>query len=380
IIKAIGMINELSPITINTDCNPLLSIITNKLETMERTGWKDCQNSELIRTLVATLRNHKACIFIGDTPKNLKKGLRKMAKRALKNPNIEEIHINEMEHLKSQGIHLLSATQAILHEGIRTYRKLESRRDTTMRLDITRHSVEELNADGKYPTDKDIWYSIRSTALTKSTRGFLWKNMHNAYRIGDKWTSIPNFEHRAKCSLCGIEETMEHILLECTLSNVIPIIWKLTENLWKYQKSKHHWPRIRFGTILGCALSSFKREPREDETKKQPQEAINRLFTILVSESAYLIWKIRCERLMKREDDPTQRHTEREIQNKWLLALNNRLKTDIIQTNTNKFGSYAIPEDIVLRTWSGVLQDKEILPDNWIRQAGGLVGIEVHRP
>ena len=69
-----------------------------------------------------------------------------------------------------------------------------------------------------------------------------------------------------------------------------------------------------------------------------------------------------------------------EITNKWLLSLNNRLKTDIIQTNAHKFGARTLPEKVVLKTWSGVLQDNEILPTNWVRQAGGLVGIEVRRP
>ncbi|KJA26900.1 hypothetical protein HYPSUDRAFT_180488 [Hypholoma sublateritium FD-334 SS-4] len=277
-----------------------------------------------------------------------------------------------------RGIHLISATQKTLHEGVRTFRKVPERRDTTVRLDMTRHSVEELNGNGIFPADSEIWLSIRSKDLSKGVRGFLWKNIHNAYRIGEKWATIPNFEHRAICSLCGIEESMEHILLDCVPSLAIPTVWGLAKTLWL--RSHRPWPLIRLGTILGCALPDFTRPPAAGETDPKPLVGKNRLFTILVSESAHLIWKIRCERLIQREDDPERRHSEREIVNKWMLAMNNRLKTDVIQTNATKYKGNALSDAIVLKTWSGVLQDHENLPENWIRQAGGLVGIEVRRP
>ncbi|KAF9472509.1 hypothetical protein BDN70DRAFT_763691, partial [Pholiota conissans] len=123
------------------------------------------------------------------------------------------------------GIHLLSATQAMLHRGIHQIKSVDIRTDTLASLDITRYRVKELR--GKFPTDKEIWLSLRSKNIAKRARGFLWKTMHNGYRIGDKWSSIPNFEHRANCGLCGEEETMEHILHECQNSEAITIIWKL---------------------------------------------------------------------------------------------------------------------------------------------------------
>ncbi len=102
------------------------------------------------------------------------------------------------------------------------------------------------------------------------------------------------------------------------------------------------------GTIMGAALPMFTRGPTPAEPTPRPLLGKNRLFTILVSESAHLIWRIRCERVIQREDDPERRHSEIETTNKWLLSLNNRLKTDIAQTNVTKYGALALAEKTVL--------------------------------
>ncbi|KAF8180225.1 hypothetical protein BJ912DRAFT_882850 [Pholiota molesta] len=178
-----------------------------------------------------------------------------------------------------------------------------------------------------------------------------------------------------------MEETMEHILLECQDSIAIPRIWGLAESLWSM---KHEtWPTINFGTILGCAMPNFKRVPSYNEDPKQkliPDEGKNRLLTILISESAHFIWKIRCERVITRNGIVEDYHTDQEIRNKWLVVINTRLKRDIIYTNKTKYGPKSVKESTVLKTWSGILHNEENLMDNWVRQAGGLVGIEVCRP
>ena len=57
-----------------------------------------------------------------------------------------------------------------------------------------------------------------------------------------------------------------------------------------------------------------------------------------------------------------------------------RLKFDKLQTDTKRYGSRAIKADLVLKTWSGVLLNKENLPDNWIWESGVLVGITPRQP
>ncbi|KAF9464302.1 hypothetical protein BDZ94DRAFT_1354993 [Collybia nuda] len=101
-------------------------------------------------------------------------------------------------------------------------------------------------------------------------------------------------------------------------------------------------------------------------TKTQPGK--NRLFSILVSETAHLIWKTRCER--------GTTHTRRELENKWTQCINTCLKLDILQTNHSEYGKKAIKESVVLDTWKGILKDEGNLPKEWIWQSSVLVGIK----
>ncbi|KAJ7352012.1 hypothetical protein DFH08DRAFT_693556, partial [Mycena albidolilacea] len=115
------------------------------------------------------------------------------------------------------------------------------------------------------------------------------------------------------------------------------------------------------GTIISAGLATFK----NDEGKAKPGEA--RLYRILMAESAHLIWKIRCDRVMQKNG---AHPTEIEVHNKWVLAMNNRLKLDCQMTDDRKYEKKAVPVKTVLRTWTGVLQDENKLPTNWTGEAG----------
>lgn len=229
---------------------------------------------------------------------------------------------------------LLAGTQALFYHGIQDTKIVKPRRLTITALDMTHHAVKDLN--GNTPINEKIWKSIRDPTISHSARGSLWKNMHGAYKIGEHWTSIPNYEHRANCGICGDTETMEHIHLRCDRSQAIKTIWKLTRKTWL--KREENWPGINYGTILGCNLVHFKAQNGE------PQHGKNRLFTILITEGAHLIWKIRCERAIQRLEDPEKHHTKEEIENKWLYAINRWPKFDRLITNIPIYGKKAIKE------------------------------------
>jgi hypothetical protein len=71
---------------------------------------------------------------------------------------------------------------------------------------------------------------------------------------------------------------MKHILLECTIPGQ-NIIWNLVKSLWELKIEE--WPDLQYGTILGCSLVKL--------TKDKNKDGGNRLFRIIVSESAYLM-------------------------------------------------------------------------------------------
>jgi len=67
--------------------------------------------------------------------------------------------------------------------------------------------------------------------------------------------------------------------------------------------------------------------------------ALNRLFTITVSESTYLIWRIRCDWKITPEGDPSKKITETEIVNRWVKMVAERIKLDILSSDSQKYNA-----------------------------------------
>lgn len=213
---------------------------------------------------------------------------------------------------------------------------------------MTRHEVQKIN--GKFPTDKILWRSVHHEDFQRPIRTFLWLMMHNAHKVGDYWVhKAKNKEHWANCNRCGVEDSMDHILTECEAPEV-KTIWNLAEKLWKMKMST--WPGIRnAASILACGLADF----RSPNGKKLT--GANRLYRIIIFESAHLIWKIRCMGLF--ETDPEKPEiTEKEIHNKWIKMINLRLELDKALTN-DKFQEKSMPRRKVLQTWRNTIENEK---------------------
>ena len=157
---------------------------------------------------------------------------------------------------------------------------------------MTKRSIEKIRVAakeifGKTPTDQAIWKSMRHRDITRKIRDFLWRNAHGLYRLGNFWNHIPGCEDRADCPICCKKETLAHIVTECD-STERKVAWKLTNELWK--KRYEEDLSVSEGAILGGGLAYFKKDNGRPDTAK------NRLYRILVTETAHLIWVLRCER------------------------------------------------------------------------------------
>jgi len=91
------------------------------------------------------------------------------------------------------------------------------------------------------------------------------------------------------------------------------------------------------------------------------------LFHILLSESAYLIWVLRCERVIQE-----RLLTEGEIKARWYCAINNRLTINKVTTTkimrTKRF------TQLIEGTWEPALRKETEIPANWIYLHEVLVG------
>lgn len=94
---------------------------------------------------------------------------------------------------------------------------------------------------------------------------------------------IPNYEDRGICEFCNTEESMEHILTQCQIIGQEQI-WGLAGSLW--QNKALEWSKPTFGDILACGITNLQNE------EGKYLEGESRFRRILISESAYLIWKL----------------------------------------------------------------------------------------
>ena len=217
---------------------------------------------------------------------------------------------------------------------------------------------------GRLPTSEAIWTATKHKDFTRKTRDFIWKSTQHAYKIGDYWFPIEGFQDRGVCPICNENEDMDHILTKCK-ANARKLTWDLACTIWK-KKYSSALP-LKLGDILGCGLAHFMRNNKPDTGK-------NRLYRILVSETAFLIWKLRNERRIK-NNDTTEDTPHQEVENRWTNAINKRLTIDRFLTDRRRFGNKALDDKLVKATWSNCLKNEESLPSDWVKRKGVLVGI-----
>ena len=158
---------------------------------------------------------------------------------------------------------------------------------------------------------------------------------------------------------------MDHILTSCP-HPTNTTLWDHAKELWPHEEGT--WPDISLGTIIGCnaiSVETTKETKGRDGTpqkRKSHDQGATRLLQILLSETAYLSWTLRCERTIRERE-----HTEPEIRATWLKTINRRLSED--KTTATKVLRRKPYTSLVKNTWTKALQKRHSnLPDDWINR------------
>ncbi|KAF8179515.1 hypothetical protein K438DRAFT_1444725, partial [Mycena galopus ATCC 62051] len=342
--------------------------LTEKLPQWEQEGWVGVPHATVLKCLAAELKARTARSIFIVAPKTpdaqaLCREAARLAKMGAGSIGVRQISLTIPTGTSLAGIRIQGNRQRVFYRGIREIktRTMEPRPSTSRRLAGGRECLKHLQ--GRLFTDEEIWRSIRNKDFLPRTAQFLWRAMHDAHRVGKYWKHIPECEDRAICQECGEVEDLEHILVKCE-SPGPKIIWTAARRLWL--EKELDWPEVSLESILGCGLMRF-----EDEVGKL-KKGSRRLFRILISESAYTIWKIRNERVISRAGAPL---TEVEVLNKWVYGLNQRLQQDVILGNRSaKRNRPRLAPALVMDTWAGTLDDESKLPENWLKESRVLVG------
>lgn len=354
-------------LNIRSDSRSTIDTLTKGLKDALDTGFLQLENAALLRATVATLQRRSAKTTLqwvkGHAGIAGNENADRLADAGASKDAPDELDTTIPPDFNLTGIKLARMTQALAYKTMRSLAKRKPRGTTERNLKRIKDDV--LTTAKTALSTQTIWASIRHTDVTRKISDFLWNGIHGTQKLGSFWTEIPGYEDRAKCPRCEVPETLEHILMDCE-RRPRKTIWMLTEKLWcqKYPR----WPEMKYGTILGIGSISL------NHVHGCSTKAVSRLYRILVSEGAHLIWRMRCEHRISRGDDPAKEHMGKEIFNRWKAIVNQRLHLDRTMTDET-LSTRAIDKDMVLQTWSGLLQDEGRLPDDWTKESGVLVGI-----
>ncbi|KAH9857856.1 hypothetical protein C2E23DRAFT_707174, partial [Lenzites betulinus] len=346
----------------------VFNALTRDMVRWEQRGWLDVANQDIIQELIALLRERCAPTWIqwvkGHSGVEGNEKADALAARGVDkdiNTAREGLRKHDARYL-AKGAALKHLTQSLAYRAIRQELKRDPRKRTA--LTIARIQTT-LNEDHNlFPKEEKLWRDLRRPEISRRASDFLWRCMHEAYKVGDYWSNIPGYEQRETCRKCEVVETMEHILTECDAPGRATL-WNLANEALRAKGMETQ--ALAYGAIIGAASLAL---PSAEDGKTAGRE---RFLRIVVSETAHLVWKTRCERVINRENEPEAYHSEQELQNAWRAAMNNRLRLDVDMTN-KKWRSRTLPKNLVLSTWEGVLENEQDLPSDWIRTKGVLVG------
>ncbi|KAH9916626.1 uncharacterized protein B0H18DRAFT_884659, partial [Fomitopsis serialis] len=354
------------PLHIICTTSLLAETIMDKLPEWEDRGWVDVALEEHMRTILNKLRQRCAPTTFGraNKPNDLK--TLETARQQASSP--EHLDFTRKEHapltrdarFEVTGARLVTLTQAIAYRGILKHKDTPMRKMTERNLTAIRQANITTGPVGH----ASIWLTSRHKDFSRPFAVFLWKSIHGGLKCGEFWLKIPNYEDRAQCSFCGALESISHILFECRATGQ-KVIWGIAASIWK--KKNLPWNTPTMESIHGLGLAKWT------DSKNKIRPGATRLWRILISEAAHLIWKLRCERVIGHETDENWNHVESHVRRKFIFTLNGRLATDAEATR-RKYGKLAFNRDLITATWNGTIFDELALPEDWTQCRGFLVG------
>ncbi|KAF6765699.1 hypothetical protein DFP72DRAFT_798461 [Ephemerocybe angulata] len=354
ILLAVQQTPENEDLIVRTDSQLIMDALTKNLSTIEAEGWGAYDNREVLEPTIAALRARPGRVFFekvkghsGDAGNDKADEL---AGKAVSDNKKRRIDLNTPVEQRITGTKLTNLTQSKAYKGILAWKRAKTGgRLRTLRM-LDRIREETARRIGRVATNGTIWKSLISkNIVSKKVRAFMWKATHDCVPCGHIWAKVKGLEDRSRCDSCGCTESLEHILTECTRSGQ-ELVWRLVR--LALEEKGIEWEDLTLGTILGCAV----REQKKKDDRRPGQE---RAYAILVSEAAFLIWKIRCEWRIGRNEEETEAHSDEEIENRWRFMMNAIIEFDYLSSNKERYGTKATDAKLVEATWGGLLEERE---------------------
>ena len=356
-----------APLRILSDSKFATEGLTRHLQLWEDLGWTTVKHADSFKRAIAVIRDRQAPTVLkwvkGHAGILGNEGADRLARSAIELP---DVHMRPLEAQLTRYLHdgmrVSAITQSRAYRAVCSAKPAPSRQSTWIAVGM---AIATLAHDfGVHVSETQVWTKMRSKDISRKHREFLWRLAHATHRVGKYWTNIPTCEERAICRTCQCEESMHHILTECTAPGQL-VIWDMVRQTLR--EKGHSLPRVTLGTVIGAPLISLRKANRK------PDRGASRLATLLVVEAAHLIWKLRCERVIQWEDSPEKQHTVREIKARMWDATNRRMQMDRAVVRSTLPG-WKPRKGVVRETWAGVLDGSREPTCDWLSTAGVLVG------
>jgi ribonuclease HI len=373
IIIAVASVPLSQPLEIISDSKYAIEGLTTHLNSWEDQGWIGIKNAQFFCRAAFLLRRRTAPTTFkwvkGHEGVEGNEMSDRLAKEGANKPLPDILDLSVPDVFNVQGAKLTSLTQSTAYKGIRESKPPPARQTSSDNIRMAMEAIERYTRNTE--TEATIWTSTRSAPIRPKISQFLFKSMHGVYMIGNYWTHIQAIADRGFCTTCGVIESMDHILIHCR-STPTQIIWQLAKETWPHTNIP--WPEVSLGTVLGCGCLSVPPTVNQEQNGRNAHlRGASRLLRILISESAYLIWVLRCDRVIQGRN-----HNHLEIRNKWFHAINKRLTTNKINASTIKRNKGFTT--LVVNTWEHVLSKDGTLPNSWISAREVLVGSRSRGP
>ena len=365
IIEALERTPHFCPLEIVSDSMYAINGLTLHLRGWEDQGWIGIENAALFkraafllkrrsaRTTFKWIKAHQGTLGNEESDRLAKEGAMKDAP--------DPLDLNIPPEFDLQGAKLKTIDQSTAYKGILERRPRPPRPGPNENIQVAKHAIKQIN--GTQETTATIWESLKRNVIRPKIQQFLYKTINKTFMIGDRWRNIPGFEQRQTCNICGREESMRHILLECE-AEARKLTWENAKKIWPPEWGR--WPELTIGTILSIGHISVTEPERHQANENNVTSAKirgrTRLLRILISEASHLIWVLRCDRVIHRNN---RQHTDQEVNKRWLKIINNRLTTDrITATKIKRDKNFT---KLINATWKKALASREIPQHNWLQ-------------
>ena len=286
VLAAVKKAPRTLPLRICSDSKFAIEGLTKHARDWEARDWIGIKHGQLFKCVTAWIRARQNTTTLqwvkGHAGITGNEEADKLAAEGTRGERPENtIDLRAPRNTTATGAKLNSISQTLTYHHLKGKGEI-TRRATSRSLRTIEEETKEVF--GLTPTTEAIWRSMGHRDISRKTRDFLWKHAHGLYRLGSFWNNIEGYEERGVCPLCQQTETFQHILQECC-SKERETIWEAANNLWK-TRYRSDLPTTE-GAVLGCGLANFTKEDGKPDAPK------NRLYRILISESAHLIWVLR---------------------------------------------------------------------------------------